>query len=171
MQMFDYAVVHASKGHHVFPAHSVILGLCTCRNPECTSPGKHPLIKGWREKATINTDQIRIWWDEWPWANIGIATGGISELIVLDVDVSTTKNGPLSLANLEARYHALPSTYTVRTGSGGLHYYFAANSIVLRNSAGRLGEGLDIRSEGGFVIAPPSLHVSGNRYIVECKND
>ncbi len=170
MNMLEAALDHASKGHFVFPTHSVLEGSCTCNKPDCSSPGKHPIITGWQGAATTDPTKIRAWWAQWPWANIGIAMGP-SRLIVLDVDVSETKDGRITLARLEREYHALPKTYTVRTGSGGLHYYFAANGTVVKNSVGGLGEGLDIKSDGGYVIAPPSRHISGNCYTVEHQND
>ena len=58
----------------------------------------------------------------------------------------------------------MPLTWRVLTGGGGEHVYFAAGGIEIRNSAGRLGPGLDIRGVGGYVVAPPSLHISGRRY-------
>ena len=167
MEMLNAALSYAAKGYRVFPTHSVQNGKCTCGQPSCSSPGKHPIFTGWQEKATTDREQIEIFWRQWPWANVAIATGRISDVIVLDVDMSATKNGIQSLAALEGRFHTFPKTYTVRTGSGGLHYYFSTHGDVFKNSAGRLGDGLDIRGDGGYVIAPPSLHISGNRYTVE----
>jgi hypothetical protein len=124
---------------------------------------KLPLIKGWPEAATTDAGTISAWWSRWPDANIGIATGAKSGTIVLDVDVKT--GGLESFEELKARIPAWPDTLTARTGSGGLHVYFQTlDGLQVRNSAGRLAPGLDIRGEGGFVVAPPSIHPNGNRY-------
>lgn len=90
-------------------------------------------------------------------ANIGLATGS---LIVLDID--PRHGGDESLIALE--HELLPTTWRVLTGGGGEHVYFAAPDFEIRNSAGRLGPGLDIRGAGGYVVAPPSTHISGRPY-------
>ncbi|WP_299791688.1 bifunctional DNA primase/polymerase [uncultured Marivita sp.] len=165
--MLDSALGYASRGWHVFPMHGVSNGQCTCGKPNCHSPAKHPIFAGWQEIATSDPAAITHWWHQRPWANIGIATGSRSGIVVLDVDISPTKNGLASLEAIEHKHGKLPTTMTVRTGSGGYHFYFAASSTPLKNSVGHLGEGLDIRAEGGLVVAPPSLHITGNRYSVE----
>jgi hypothetical protein len=95
----------------------------------------------------------------WPdGANVGIATG--AGLVVLDVDYR--HGGGDSLAELERRYGRLPVTVSVKTGGGGEHLYFATIDPV-KNSAGKLGPGLDVRGEGGYVAAPPSVHPDSGR--------
>ena len=98
--------------------------------------------------------------------NIGIVTGSVSgELVVLDVD--PRDGGNESLANLIMNGLKLPDTVHCKTGSGGDHYYFRApigTVTRIRNSASSLGPGLDIRAEGGQVVAPPSIHACGNEY-------
>ncbi len=127
------------------------------------SSSKVPLIHDWPNCATTEPATIRYWFEEkFPGAGVGIATGLPSGLVVLDVD---GPQGEASLAELEEQ-HKLPPTYTVRTGGGGRHLYFAyPPDQLVRNSAGVLGPGLDIRAGGGFVVAPPSVHQSGNRYV------
>ena len=115
--------------------------------------GKIPTLRDWPTKASIDPEQIRAWWIEQPMANVGIATGTQSQLLVLDVDPD--KGGDDSLRKLEAQHGPLPMTIEVITGGGGHHYYFQHSGIALRNSAGKLGSGLDIRTEGGQVVAPP----------------
>ncbi len=118
--------------------------------------GKIPTLRDWPIKASTDLEQIRAWWTEQPTANVGLATGTQSRLFVLDVDPD--KGGDDSLGRLEAQYGPLPVTIEALTGGGGRHYYFQHPSIVLGNSAGKLGPGLDIRTDGGQVVAPPSVH-------------
>ena len=127
--------------------------------------GKRPKIARWQDKATTNAEQIRAWWQAWPNANIGIATGERSRIWVLDVDVKDGKPGDESLADLEAAHGELPTTMHAITGSGGSHYYFkCAEGAQIRNSADSIAPGLDVRGSGGFIVAPPSVHASGRYY-------
>jgi hypothetical protein len=101
---------------------------------------------------------IREWWRIEPKANIGIATGG--GLFVVDLDDSDAVSW---FANACGR-HGAPKTLTVRT-SRGFHVFFACAADV-PNSAGRLAPGVDIRGEGGYVVAAPSIHPSGHVYAI-----
>lgn len=118
--------------------------------------GKTPTLKDWPNKASTSAEQIQMWWTEQPSANVGIATGIQSRLFVLDVDPD--KGGDESLRALEAQYGPLPPTVEVLTGSGGRHLYFQHPGYPIGNSAGKLSPGLDIRADGGQVVAPPSRH-------------
>jgi Bifunctional DNA primase/polymerase, N-terminal/Primase C terminal 1 (PriCT-1) len=108
--------------------------------------------------ATLDAGQVAEWWERWPDANIGVPTGPVSGFVVLDVD---ERHG--GLASFEKLRRQLPRTAQVLTGSGGFHYWFRQVGEV-RNSAGLLGDGLDVRGIGGYVVAPPSVHESGNLY-------
>lgn len=101
------------------------------------------------------------WFRRWPDANIGIVTGAVSKLIVLDIDPK--HGGDDSLESLERRFGALPLTVESRTGGGGRHLYFEHPGYPVRNRTG-IGQGIDLRGDGGYVVAPPSLHPSGERY-------
>ena len=160
----DAAQGYAERGWRVVPLHyPKDDGRCSCGRP-CGSTGKHPRPKGWQKIASDDADTIERWWARDRRNNVGIATGGRARLVVLDIDPKD--DGFASLDRLLAEHDQLPPTPTVTTGSGGRHYYFRApeGSAVLRNSASKLGPGLDIRGEGGQVVAPPSLHSSGKRY-------
>ena len=155
------------KGWAVFPCHTVDEnGVCSCRERErCDNPGKHPRIKGWKEYATTDPDQIREWWKLWPDANIGLATGAASGVIALDVDPGD--GGEASLATLEEEHGAIPHTAISITGSGGRHILFKYPGWYVPPSVGKNGgvaPGLDIRGDGALIILPPSLHKSGRRY-------
>jgi hypothetical protein len=132
---------------------------------------KVPTVTAWQREGTTDEARIRHWWTEAPDHGIGIVCGAASGLWVLDVDVADGKAGDETLAELVERYGPLPETFEVITGSGGRHIYFRWDGTPIRNSAsGALGPGLDVRGEGGFVVAPPSLHASGRRYEVEASS-
>ncbi|TKB77283.1 MAG: hypothetical protein E8D42_14280 [Nitrospira sp.] len=117
--------------------------------------GKIPFLRNWPEKGTTNLNKIRSYLRKGQ--NVGIITGEISGLLVLDED--PRHGGDESLRKLEAQYGPLPATPRVRTGSGGHHYYFQhPKNVVIHNSAGKLGVGLDIKTTKGQVVAPPSIH-------------
>lgn len=152
-------------GFAVLPVYSVDeSGVCSCsKRSSCTSPGKHPIPSNWQHLASPDPAVITQWWPQWPDANVGVATGTKSNVVVLDVDPRS--GGLEALDALKSKVGGLPDTLTVRTGSGGFHFYFRPNDgEALKNSASKLGPGLDFKAENGFVVAPPSLHFSGNRY-------
>jgi hypothetical protein len=113
--------------------------------------------------ATTDLERISDWWTKHPQANIGIATGPISNIWVLDIDAR--HHGEGALTSLVQQHGPLPPTIESISGGGGRHLYFRwPRDRSIRNSAGRLGEGLDVRGSGGYIIAPPSMHASGKRY-------
>lgn len=113
--------------------------------------------------ATADSERIRASFARYKTPNVAIRTGKVSGLVVLDVDPD--HGGDDALSELEREYEALPETPDVATGGGGRHVYFQAPAQPLRGSAGRIGPGLDVRAEGGYVVAPPSIHPSGRRYV------
>jgi Bifunctional DNA primase/polymerase, N-terminal len=140
----DHALALAHAGFAVFP---------------CKPRGKEPMVAGGFKAATCDEAQIRDWWTRWPEANIAIATGAMSGVLVVDVDDA---EGALLLIDLTKQFGALPMTLQAKTGKG-VHLYFA-----LPDGCGRVpsskGDGLDIRADGGYVLAPGSIHPSGARY-------
>lgn len=156
--MCGWALYYAGMGLPVFPV-----------KPK----GKTPLTEHGCKDATIDAAQIVSWWETWPDANIGIATGvGDRPLCVLDVDIKHDqgKFGDESLEELVQQNGQLPETWLCLTGGGGLHYYFFCNDPAVTVGANVL-PGLDFRGRGGYVVAPPSLHESGSRYEWEASND
>ena len=151
----------------VFPVHGIQEGRCTCGNPDCKRPGKHPIGKlapqGLKD-ATRDPEIVTTWWRMAPHANIGIPTGALSGLVVLDVDAQ--KYGDDSLFDLTQRFGNLPTTVMALTGGGGFHYLFAhpGPHLKIRNSVENLGPGLDVRGDGGYIVVAPSSHASGRRY-------
>jgi len=170
MTPLDFALKYASQGWAVFPAHSIQHGECTCGNPTCGPAGKHPMVAGGFKAASTDPDTVQQWWTNWPEANVAIATGSVSGLLILDVDVGADKQGEAALKRLEAETGPLPREAVVRTGSGGWHIYMQMPDQPVGGSASKLGPNLDVRANGGYVIAPPSIHKSGNHYTWESTN-
>lgn len=138
------ALLYAKRGWHVFPL-----------KPGTKQP--HPkLAPHGLKDATTDADVIRGWWKKSPTANVGIATGRASGLVVIDLD---TGADPSSLH--------LPITRKVKTPSGGAHLYFAHPGADVRNSAGRLGPKIDVRGDGGYVVAPPSVFAARQYKLVK----
>ncbi len=123
--------------------------------------GKIAMLEKWPERASIEAEFLDKWWAVKKPPNIGIATGKGSGVFVLDVDPK--KGGERALAELEAKHGKLPKTVTAITGSAGFHCYFR-HVEGLRNSANQVGNGIDIRADGGYVVAPPSTHPDGGKY-------
>ena len=122
---------------------------------KCPMKGSHGL-----RDATNDPDATRARWQRTPRANIGAATGSRSKFWVLDVDLP---DGPENLAALEAEHGPLPVTVEASTPRGGRHLYWR-HVEGIRNSAGRIGTGLDVRGEGGSIVLPPSVLSSGGHY-------
>jgi len=123
---------------------------------------KRPLLP-W-ERLRIDrpsATEVIDWFRQWPRANIGIVTGEISNLVVLDVDPK--HGGDDSLERLQQRFGTLPQTVEARTGGGGRHLYFLHPDVIVHNRAG-LAQGIDVRGDGGYVVAPPSVHPNGTQY-------
>src|SRR5207245_1909283 len=151
------------RGWPVFPLHTPINGCCSCGNLECgKKAGKHPRTLHGLKDATTSEAVIREWWEKWPNANVGILTGEPSGLVVVDVD--SDKGGEESFAQLERTYGPLPKTVETRTGGGGRHLFFKHPGVKIKSTTGDLAPGLDIRADGGYIVASPSLHLSGQTY-------
>lgn len=140
MNIRDAALRYAERGLPVFPVR-----------------GKLPLTHHGFIDASTDADVIRGWFKQSPDANVAMPTGAASGLFVLDID--PRHGGDQSLAALEAKYGPLPATLEALTGGGGRHLFFASpQGQLIRNSAGKLGPGLDVRGDGGYVVVPPSVH-------------
>ncbi|MGA2496914.1 MAG: bifunctional DNA primase/polymerase [Tepidisphaeraceae bacterium] len=157
---------YAAIGFQVIPLHWPIFtpaGVrCSCGDPRCDKAGKHPHTTNGLKDGTTNPSQITAWWRRWPQANIGIVTGAEAGIVALDVD--PRHGGNDSLAALEAEHGQLPPTIEAITGSGGVHLIFRHPGQRIGNSAGRVGQGLDVRGDGGYLVVAPSLHASRRRY-------
>ncbi|MET9534251.1 bifunctional DNA primase/polymerase [Streptomyces sp. NPDC006649] len=170
--LLNAALDAAERGWHVFPLRPG--DKRPALHGEAVCPGLGDCAGGhrkWEQRATLDPDRIRRAWADRPF-NIGIATGP-SGLVVVDLDVpkpnssTGTPSGVTTFHALcERAGQAVPTTYRVRTASGGHHLYFTAPAGVrLGNSAGRLGKLIDTRAWGGYVVAPGSI-VHGAAYEV-----
>jgi Bifunctional DNA primase/polymerase, N-terminal len=180
LQLRDAALGYASRGipvlplHYPLPHHRDLQALtgdqqlpspavrtgCSCRDPGCGQPAKHPLgslVPHGVKDATTNRARVLAWWTSHPQANIGLATG--HRFDVLDVD---SPAGERAIRQLAAAHGLASSGPLVRTGGGGWHFYLAPTG--LGNVHPRDLEHVDWRGRGGYVVAPPSRHASGHPY-------
>ncbi len=135
------ALAYAAQGMYVFPL---------------APQGKTPLTPHGLEDATVDPMTIETWWTRWPEANIGIRTG---EIVVVDEDKPGALN-ELAQSLGETVFY----TRTASTGVGSHLYYAQPPGERVRNTAGKLAPGVDTRGEGGYVVAPPSIHPNGSVY-------
>ncbi len=160
------ALIYAARGWKVLPLHMPLAGGCTCGSSCCSNRGKHPRTSHGLYEASSDARTITAWWHQAPLSNVGIVTGHRSGLVVLDVD--PPHGGEEALALLQESFCPLPPTPTVLTGGGGRHYYFSAPAPAEGTLPNKVGvarlPGLDFRGDGGYVVAPPSFHWSGQTY-------
>lgn len=158
----EAALRYARRGWPVFPLHAIEAnGVCTCGKRGCQKPGKHPRTSRGFKDATTDPARISEYWTHWPNSNIGVLTGRGSNLLVIDID---REGGQRSLVGLESQFGPLLGTLESRTGRGRHLYFQYPPGKNIRCSAGKLAEGLDVRAEGGYAVAPPSVHEFGNNY-------
>jgi hypothetical protein len=165
--ILDHALNYAEEWKWaVFPCYSVdrISLKCSCGRLDCKNPGKHPRTKNGSLNASLDTVAVESMFlgCDFDNSNIGIATGSISNLIVVDVDEGKGGNWRDLLIG-DVNEMAL-KTPRVKTGAGLHFYYKLPPGQVIKNSASVLAPHIDIRGEGGYVIAPPSRHFSGKNY-------
>lgn len=147
--MLRTALKLAARGLHVFP---------------CAPSSKKPACAHGFNDATVDSVAIQAWWRACPDYNIGIATGAVSGIFVVDVDTDDEKgDGEVELRKLEAQHGELPPTVEVITADGR-HLYFKFPPVVVDSSVNRFAPGVHVRGDGGYVVAPPSIHPSGRRY-------
>ena len=162
--LLDAALGYAARGIPVYPVHwprptpgGTSLACSCSRGAACDRPAKHPLVRHGIHDASIDPAQLQDWWQRWPRANLGLATGIIFD--ALDVD------GPAGLAALRQLARTvdlrLPGP-RVATGGGGWHHWFTPTGLGNRPPRGLAH--IDWRGRGGCVLAPPSQHISGRSY-------
>ena len=169
----EWAKFWSGMGFSVVPVHYVKKdGSCSCRmGKDCPSPGKHPAPNRWKAYQERKADEhtLEMWFDgRFKDYNLGVVTGKISgNVFVVDVDIGEGKPGPDTLDDLQMANDDLPVTLEQITGSGGRHYFYRApDNVEIITGKNTLGDGVDTRGEGGFVVVAPSNHKSGNEYVV-----
>lgn len=149
-ELHDAAVAYARRGWAVMPL---------------ATQDKVPAIKGGCRSASCDPTQADAWWSVNPQHNVAVATGEVSGgLVVIDIDVDEERgeDGLSTLHRWEREHGELPETVTAVTGRGGLHLYYRANEPVACSV--NKDAGVDVRAEGGYAVAPPSVHPNGRRY-------
>ncbi|NOZ19568.1 MAG: bifunctional DNA primase/polymerase, partial [Planctomycetes bacterium] len=147
MTLLDIALEYAQLGWQVFPCHPT---------------GHQPLVKRGFYAATTDPDMLKSWWTRWRDAAIGLRTGKQSGLFAMDID--PRNGGDVSLEYLESEHGAMPDTVESQTGGGGRHLLFTWPGRPVPCSVGRIGSGIDVKGDGGYIILPPSDHESGRQY-------
>ena len=146
--MLQAALEYAQRGWYVFPV---------------APRAKRPITPNGLDDATTDQEVIRKWWTANPNANIGVVCGP-SGIVVIDVDTKEGKDGTRAWEEIVRKY-GVPKTLTAKTGGGGRHYIFLApQGVTIKNSVNALAEGIDVRAGRGYIVVPPSVHESGNRY-------
>lgn len=162
MTMLEHALEYAAQGLQVLPLYGFdAAGRCACGNPDCKSPGKHPMTRSGVKSASDDPGLITRWWTQAPNANIGIATGRASGVWVLDIDAKS--DGYASFDRAREQLGDPGETWMAATGGGGMHIYFLYPGVQVQNKVAIL-KGIDVRGDGGYVVAPPSRHASGAKY-------
>jgi putative DNA primase/helicase len=147
----EHAAYYASHGWHVFP---VPAGTKRSHKSAARSDGRK-----WGQ--TIDVAEIRRDFQTWPDANVGVVCGAVSDIFVVETDTAVGHgdgtDGAGELAKLEAQYGELPPTLEAISPSGSVHRYYAHPGFRIKNSASEIGPGIDVRGDGGMVVAPPSI--------------
>ncbi|MEH2517803.1 hypothetical protein V1279_003376 [Bradyrhizobium sp. AZCC 1610] len=162
----EYALDYARRGWHVFPCSPLTKApLVAC---DLDAAGNKIPGTGGVKKATTEPDQIQEWWQRWSGAMIGVRCGGASGIWAIDPDAPKRPGDPdgkASWAGLKLK-HGCPHTHTHLTPGGGEHLLFKwCSDRPLTNSEGNItGTGINVRGEGGYIIAPPSRRHDGKSY-------
>lgn len=162
----DHALRYAAMGWKTFPLHGVAEGGgCTCGDADCRSPAKHPMTLHGVKDASLDPEQLQAWAAQYPKSNLGLA---LSDGLVA-VDTDPRNGGDVVLETLIETHGELPDTVLAMTGGGGTHHLFFNRTG--RRLPGKLGKGVDLKGEGGYIVVEPSLHVSGTAYCWEASCD
>lgn len=140
----------------VIKVYKAVGGRCSCRNPECKAPGKHPLENGWQNNKAVSDKDIQNILRQSGKFNIGLA---LSESLSV-VDVDPRNSGDETLKGLPIP----PISFKQKTGGEGQHLFFDTSNIAGLQNANGLYEGIDFKTKGGFVVIEPSSHKSGGSY-------
>ncbi len=170
MTHLEYAIAYAALGWHILPCWWIKDdGKCACGNPDCKSPGKHPihnLVKNGQDSATTDPAILTEWWTAYPMANMAVHLA-MSGLCAIDVD--PRNGGYETMERLEADHGSLFSDLLQYSGGGGEHRLFAKPKDN-QSLPGKLGAGVDMKLNG-YIMLEPSNHISGGLYSWEASSD
>jgi hypothetical protein len=156
--LVEYAIDYASRGWHVFPLQ--------LREKVSHKSAAHSDGRKWGQ--TTDPDELRRDFKQWPDANVGIACGAVSGIFVVETDTADGHgigvDGAAELAKLEELHETLPATLEAISPSGSVHRYFKHPGFKIKNSASLIGPGVDVRGDGGMVVAPPSVKLGKGVY-------
>jgi hypothetical protein len=130
----------------------------------CNPDNKRPMTEHGFRDATTDPEKIRSWWREHPQAMIGVPTGPASGIFVIDLDVNEEKGVDGRKAYKELCKGDYPVTIFQQTPRSGLHFLFRDDGLGVKNSAGKLGPGIDVRGVGGYIVIAPSVMTGGKAY-------
>lgn len=153
---------YVARGWYVFPCHSIILGKCSCgKGDDCSSRGKHPRTARGVKDATNDLERLVAWASAYPDANWALACGRQSGVFVVDVD---PRHGGFESMDDWESVNPLPETLTALTGGGGRHHFFRYPEVGHIGNRTNWRPGVDVKSDGGYVILEGSTHHSGGVY-------
>jgi len=157
----DARHIYDTYSFSLFPVHGINeSGDCTCGNKECNNKGKHPATQRGLKDATTDIELLKDMWGGRQCLNVGIATGEPSGMFVIDID---GPDGEKALEELEEKNSPLPITLTTNTGKGRhLYFKYPGEAVVTKTKI--IGDKVDVRGDGGYVVGPGSNHLSGNVY-------
>lgn len=152
-------------GLPVLPLHWPVDGMCSCKRPDCGirpdgtivgSPAKHPLNENGKDGASTDPEVVDGWFKRWPGCNWGIRP--TDKLVVLDIDPRS--GGGTAMVDLIDTHGPIGATLTAGTGGGGLHAWLSYSGPM----RGKLARGIDVKGPAGYLVAPPSVHITGGVY-------
>lgn len=159
--MSEVLMEYAKRGWAIFPCHSIVRGICSCNKADCTSQGKHPRTPRGVKDATTDPQKIAAWMRAYPDANWALACGRDSGVFVVDID---PRHGGFESIEEWEILDPLPETLTALTGGGGRHLFFKYPDVGQIGNRTNWQPGVDVKSDGGYVILAGSTHLSGGTY-------
>jgi hypothetical protein len=152
------ALYYVKRGIPVFPLHNLENGNCSCMNADCSKPAKHPRALYGIEDATVDENQIRTWWAQWPNANIGIPTGGITGLTAIEINSTEALSNVKTLCGEGYDFESVPR---LRTGTGWQCIW--KSDLPLKSCLSILDK-VDSRGEGGYIVGAPIQDIDSQTY-------
>jgi hypothetical protein len=153
--LIDYVNHYRSLGWVPLPLHDMHSGHCSCeKTSQCASAGKHPRVS--QEKAkTANHQTWHNWIEQWPNMNLAVLTGSEYGFFVVDID--PRHGGDINFDAFCEEHGLPPATLEAKSGGGGRHLFFSARAgQKIKSAANVLGQGIDIRGDGGIIVVEPS---------------